>query len=333
MPDDQKPTNTQNTVPAASKGNAANPPQLNNPPSTPPQPTTSANDQQKVNTENVGKKEDVDAVVTSAHVPKKYGGKKIIATIFGVVLLVGAVAAGVYLVQRQQQIAERAATGAACDQDPDCILLENIGNSGSFNSPRNVTKLYITARDFHEFGVGESDNGCYKVNVSGSFITWERYGSGPDCKDISNIQIWLEVGGATPTPLPSDTPTPTPTEVPGASPTPTSVNKPSNTPSPTPSQISAQCSEVKAYDTNWNQLSSGQLSQLQSGDVIHLTVSGSASSGAFDKARFEVNGTSIGESTQKKSGTDEFYINYTIPSSTTSFSVKGEIHHSDLGWI
>src|SRR3989344_1713436 len=49
-----------------------------------------------------------DPTVTSPHVPKKYGGKKIIATIFSVLFIVGAIAAGVILVQRQQLLEQEA---------------------------------------------------------------------------------------------------------------------------------------------------------------------------------------------------------------------------------
>src|SRR3989344_606304 len=53
-------------------------------------------------------------IITAPHAPKKYGGTKIIATIFGILLLIGGVTAGVILVQRQQQIAEKAASGKEC---------------------------------------------------------------------------------------------------------------------------------------------------------------------------------------------------------------------------
>lgn len=334
MPDDNKPKSTPNDNSTNSSSTDSVAPTQPTPiVTTPAQQQAKADDKQTESDKESDKSKDVDAVVTSAHVPKKYGGKKIIATMFGVALLLGAVAAGVYLVQRQQQIAERAASGSACQQDPDCILLEDPGNNGSFTAPRNVTKLYITARYYHEFAVGQSDDGCYKVNVSGSFITWERYGSGPDCKDISNIQIWLEVGGPSPTPLPTETPMPSPTTPPGTTPTNTPT-VPTNTPTPTlPPDIVAECSTVTAYDTNWNSLSKAELADLNPGDTVYFTVYGTANNGSFDKARFYVNGSPIGESTNKKPGSEEFYIEYTIPDGVTSFSVKGEVHHTDLGWI
>ena len=268
------------------------------------------------------------AVVTAPHAPKKYGGKKVIATIFGILLLVGGVAAGVILVQRQQQIAEKAASGKECQQSQDCVLLDNPGNSGSFTAPRPISYVKITAKDVHEYESGDTNDGCYHVVINGSFLSWNRVGEGPDCKDVSNVQVWMKEGEATPT----STPTPEPTEVPEETPTPTSKVTPTETPD-TPTEVTAQCSDVKAYDEEWILLSSQDLSNLKKGDTVRFTVSGSTSSGTFDKARFTVNGTSLGETTKKKPGSNEFYVEYIVPAGVTTFTVKGEVHHSQLKWI
>ncbi len=268
------------------------------------------------------------AVVTAPHAPKKYGGKKVIATIFGILLLVGGVAAGVILVQRQQQIAERAASGKECQQSQDCILLDNPGNSGSFTSPRPISHVKVTAKDVYEYQTGDTNDGCYHVVINGSFLSWNRVGEGPDCKDVSNVQVWMKEGEIAPT----SSPTPEPTEVPGETPTPTSRLTPTEPPV-TPNEVTAQCSDVKAYDTLWNLLSSNDLSALKKGDKVRFTVSGTSSGGTFDKARFTVNGTSLGETTKKKPGSNEFYVEYTVPEKVVTFTVKGEVHHSERGWI
>lgn len=323
------------------------------------------------------------SVVTSTHVPQKYGGKKIIATIFSVLLIVGAVAAGVTLVQRQQLIEQEASSGSACDQSPDCDLIDNAQNSGSKTVNRTILYVDITDQDSHKYNPGDSDDGCRKVSISGNTVSWQRYGSGPECKDISNIQIWM--GGttventATPVPTISEEhkikichvppgspqnsieievdesawreghdihnshsldfeikgdnnrcPPVTPTPKPTGTPMPTSEN--TATPMPTlPPEISAKCNEVKAYDLEGNIMTPGQLSKLDPGDEVIFAVSGQASSGTFSKARFTVNNVLLGETDAENSG--EFYLEYTIPQSVTTFTVKGEVFHSSLGWI
>lgn len=156
---------------------------------------------------------EVTTVVTSPHAPQKYGGKKIIATIFGLLLVVGGITAGVALVQRQQNISERA-----------------------------------------------------------------------------------------------------------------QVATPSR-------QIDAQCSAVKAYDSEWNQLSADTLGQLTAGTVVRFTVSGTATSGEFDRARFTINGTQTPEVTTKKPGTEEFYYEYTLPEGIVNYTVSAQVHHNVWGWI
>ncbi len=95
----------------------------------------------------------------------------------------------------------------------------------------------------------------------------------------------------------------------------------------------ATCGEVKAYDTNWKLLSSDDLKKLKSGAIVRFAVSGTASSGTFDKARFTINGTQRPEVSTKKPGSDEFYDEYTIPTGTTTFTVTAQVHHDTLGWF
>jgi hypothetical protein len=103
-------------------------------------------------------------------------------------------------------------------------------------------------------------------------------------------------------------------------------------PTPTPG-ITAQCLDVKAYNTNWSQLTVSQLSQLKAGDRVRFTVAGtSVGGGSIDKARFRINGVTRPEVTQKKPGTEEYYDEYIIPSGTTTFTIHAQIHHTTLGW-
>lgn len=63
---------------------------------------------------------DIPPVITTGEKPKGKVGKKVIATILGILLLVGGVGAGVILVQRQQDIREKATLFADCERDTDC---------------------------------------------------------------------------------------------------------------------------------------------------------------------------------------------------------------------
>lgn len=97
--------------------------------------------------------------------------------------------------------------------------------------------------------------------------------------------------------------------------------------------VNAECSAVVAYDENWTALTPTALSELEDGDIVRFTVSGTATSGTFDMARFSVNGATAVEVTDQKPGTSEFYYEYTIPAGEDTFNVTAEVHHSTLGWF
>jgi hypothetical protein len=261
-----------------------------------------------------------------------------VATIFGVLLLIAGVAAGVLLVQRQQELREKAASGSECTQSTDCKLLDSPGNSGSFTAPRTIDHLFITARDYHRYDPPGTNDGCYNVIINGNSLTWNRVGDGPDCKDISNIQVWLTgitIETPTPTAEPTSTVTLTPTQevTPSITLTSTPTGAVTGSPTPTSEQTTASCSEVKVYSTNWVLLDSSDLAALKPGDVVRIAVSGTASAGTFTKARFIINGVTGAEVTSQKPATEEFYREYTIPDGVTNFSFNGEVFHSELGWL
>jgi len=93
-----------------------------------------------------------------------------------------------------------------------------------------------------------------------------------------------------------------------------------------------QCLNVQAYDTNWNLLTSAQLSALTAGSVVRFTVSGTPAD-QIDKAIFTINGVLGPEVTTPKPGTNEYYYEYTIPAGVSSFTVTAQIHHLTLGWF
>lgn len=153
---------------------------------------------------------DAVSVITSPHTPQKYGGRKIIATIFGILFVVGGTISGALLVQRQQNMSEKA---------------------------------------------------------------------------------WAT------------------------------------------KQYDATCSEIRAYDLNWNALDSTSLVNLTPGTIVRFTISGTTTSGNFDKARFTINGSQTPEVTQTRPNTHDFFYEYIIPEVTTDFTIQGQIHHTIWGWI
>lgn len=92
----------------------------------------------------------------------------------------------------------------------------------------------------------------------------------------------------------------------------------------------AQCLDIKAFDTNWVKIT--DLSILKAGDKVRFSVAGTATGGSFDKARFKINGVQRPEVTGKRPATEEYFDEYTIPEGITTFSIGAQIHHTTLGW-
>ncbi|HSX49015.1 MAG TPA: hypothetical protein VLE44_02040 [Candidatus Saccharimonadales bacterium] len=97
--------------------------------------------------------------------------------------------------------------------------------------------------------------------------------------------------------------------------------------------ITAQCTAVAAYDTNWAPLTVAQLSALKPGDKVRFTVAGTTSSGSFDQARFTINGALQAPVTGQRPNSADFFEEYTIPAGVTSFTVTAQIHlPADNNW-
>ncbi len=423
----------------------------------------------QTNQQDDGGNEELKAVVTSPHTPKKYGGTKVIATIFGIILLVGAVASGVYLVQREQELREQAKEKEhkieICHVPPgnpenaqEIEVDKNAWKQG--HDPHNAHSLdFVMCRENEDDdGDGrknkdddDDDNDGRKDNEDDDD---DNDGKKDQDDDDDNDSVYQncqrQCPPVTPTPTVTTTPTPTGSVSPVSCPSGTqylfanvgqqlrqggsvalegtiasqtgtctvitrngvklaqyckkiTVNFPNpvnldtalifdndpkqgeqpwsingvsltvtgggrwasqklditasqmifdnggdssnfnvcvktpsttNTPTPTlPDEISAQCNNVIAYDTQWNTLSASDLSSLKQGDLVRFAVSGTTSQGSFDKARFTINGTQRPDVTTKKPGSEEFYDEYTIPSGTTSFTINAQVHHSTLGWF
>lgn len=100
----------------------------------------------------------------------------------------------------------------------------------------------------------------------------------------------------------------------------------------TPGGPSAQCLSVKAYNTGWTLLASSDLSSLKAGSTVNFCVGGTTTGGAFDKAKFTINGVAQAETTTKRPASEDFCQSYEIPAGVSSFSVSSQIHHATLGW-
>lgn len=241
----------------------------------------------------------IQNLINSPHTPKKYGGKKIIAAILGIMIMVGAITASVFLIQNQQ-----IKIGSAWDCSRYKFNVSKTGvvtvqNGSRYNEPPQSAEVYINNTLVSTLSVPALSSGqgttLGTVSVpSQQGFTWKVHGT-IDCKNEGSYQA-----EATATPTIS---------------------------------ISASCNTVIAYDKDWKQLNNQQLSQLKPGDVVRFSVGGITSSGSFDKARFTINGVQRPETTKLRPNTSEFYDEYTIPSDVTSFEVKAQIHHNQLGWI
>jgi len=255
---------------------------------------------------------------------KKFGGGRVIATILGIFLLVGAVSAGVILTG-QKQLFQQKAKVTMCPDDEACPY------------PRD-RKLLLSCHPVDNDGT-TTDSLCSwvgRVETCGS--AWTEYccpaAGGFWITDMTACTTPRPTPTRTPTPRPTRTPTPTPTRTPTPRPTPTRTPTPTPTPSPRP----PQCISVKAYsvspnDSSWTLLTADQLKALKTGATINFCVAGSTVSGTFDKAQFKINTTLKPITTVKRPGSNDYCQSYKILSTDKTVSVKAKIHHATLGWF
>ena len=105
-----------------------------------------------------------------------------------------------------------------------------------------------------------------------------------------------------------------------------------------------ECLDVRAYAKDgetWIPLDQEDLSSLEPGDKIYITVTGKATNPAkFTKAKFKINNgeeIEVSADSNKKptnnSDETEIFYEYTIPPKVNSFTIKAAIYHQDIGWI
>ena len=217
---------------------------------------------------------DLSAMITPPP-KKKFGGGKIIATILGLLVLVGGIGAGILLTGQGQDIREKA-TGDNYRKEIKCP--KPAGQSG------------------YRWCLVENVGNCTggPISCDDPSVDWEN---GPGCEPVTEPCGGGGGGGG-----------------------------------------GGVCRDlVKAYNTGWNQLNASQLSALKAGNKVRFTIPSEYRLFdvliRFEKARFTINGITGPVVTDKKPGSNEYFYEYTIPASTTSFNVQAEVFFPGRGWI
>jgi len=98
-------------------------------------------------------------------------------------------------------------------------------------------------------------------------------------------------------------------------------------------EASAECINIKAFDSEWNPLSVQDLAEFKPGDVVRFSVAGTTTQGSFQAARFTINSELRDPVTKIRPETDEFYDEYELPEDISSFGVTVELMHNETGWF
>lgn len=122
---------------------------------------------------------------------KRSATGRMIATIFSLLILLGGIAAGVLLVQQQQEIREQAAGLDTCVKSAFCELIDEPNVSGTYEARFDIKYILITTDKPFRFDPGVTDNDCYRVTISKNVLMWSKYGQGSECVLPVNIQVWL----------------------------------------------------------------------------------------------------------------------------------------------
>ncbi|MFV1916966.1 MAG: hypothetical protein ACC618_00545 [Patescibacteria group bacterium] len=281
---------------------------------------------------------------------EKGNNRKVIATILGIILLITGVATGVYLIGQQQELREKAerVTPLTCPIQPsentlvvnfnEKVLRANSSEDRAKNGPVSASipsgnyKVTLVSYDDHSSKASqtqpqESYLAILQDTQGVQITTTSAISDLPESQNLltEEVNSNLNIGTGVSQVVAFHSAYPT-------------GNVNSIVPvcaafTLLPPEVSAQCLNIQAFDNEWNQLTSSDLSNLSPGETVRFTVAGSASSGNFDKARFTINGTPRPEVTAQKPASDDFYDEYTIPNDVTDFTVSAQVHHTSLGWF
>lgn len=92
----------------------------------------------------------------------------------------------------EEQLVYQDSGGSFCEQNDNCTHLDPGTNSGVYVEQNgDIDVLVIKAGvEYHIYETGMTDDGCYYVTIEDNIATWERVGTGPECQDISHLQMW-----------------------------------------------------------------------------------------------------------------------------------------------
>lgn len=312
---------------------------------------------------------DLPPIITTPK--KKFGGGKIIATILGIFLLVGGVGTGVYLVRQQQTVGSKAAYWQLGDvkyydreqydsavrtlseddeRQSDVNVVNVIDNAAAQQAAQSSTSNECGGPGQKQCEVVCEGDSCHYGNVSfdknnppqginctsGSCLAQKGTGNCAantgNCFVNTNIGVTLD--GKEVCNGPHWTTCAAGYTCSNGDCVPPQLNQSSGSDTPPPSDSSsAVCQNVKAYDSVWTPLTSADLSALSTGTVVNFCVTGTTTSGTFDKAKFTINGTVQAETTAIRPSSTDFCQSYTIPVGVSVFNVSAQIHHATLGWF
>lgn len=280
---------------------------------------------------------------------KKFGGKRIIATILGIFLLVGGVGTGVYLVNQQQNANSKAATyyvdgKPVADREAyDSAMRQKASNdetnSSDYTKKQDAAAQQKTQTASNECGgFGQkacqvtksttTDNCTFVENGAITCTTKEGVKYDPNNPGSEINSGFPAISDATAGCGSGNYHQgPNGNYYCGQS---SSSSDKSGAIVPTP--VPTFCQDVKAYDSAWTLLTSSNLSMLKSGDSVNFCVAGTTNTGAFDKAKFTINTVEQTETTSKRPDSNDYCQSYTIPTGVTTFNVTAQIHHSTSGW-
>lgn len=257
--------------------------------------------------------------VTSAP-KKKFGTKKIIATILGILLLIGGVGTGILLTQQQQLFNQKADVVYTCTTNTDACTPKWVQNHiicGTCDGD------YVCGTWQGEMGVNQANccaGGCsedYPWNGTGGWCLSSTTSNKETCFHSATDCARVEPCSVTPPNPPNPQPPTTPSPLPPTT--------------PPPSPVAPYCAAIKAYSADWTLLSASDLSALAIGAEIKFCVNGAAPSGTFDMAKFTINGVLQPETTTQRPSSTDFCQLYTITDNT--ITVSAQIHHATEGWF